>query len=261
MLLLAVIRLMRTGGTPTRTLAGLADYRAGGSFGTWFIPTLILLSALQDRLFGFQDLPIEQLGLVAGFFGLLSSALSGAPVSTFRDLGFSLLSLMVSTGLLVQFISHPPEVLISPVVAVASLIPFAMTIAIGVGLNALRLFALPRIGVGILGAVDLLRFFANPEPLTSPLLNFGPELFVLILVSIALGFVGSAAPDLTLSLTAVAVSVFQIGLPVSIWFQSEGRAAVDLTPLAVVTCCVAGTLTIPILRGVFDNLLEILRRA
>ncbi|WP_309075483.1 hypothetical protein [Paenarthrobacter sp.] len=112
---------------------------------------------------------------------------------------------------------------------------FALMFLVGVVLNILRTFNIPRLGLAALGAVEILLFLIYPFNI-EVLLEAPIELNLLLLVVAGLlGAAAAAAPSFLIPLAGIAIFASEIGVNVYLWISAQGRPSdVDWTGATVI---------------------------
>lgn len=231
-----------------RTWAAFGNYSAPDGINNWISPALVLIALYQVRPMvpevreaGYQTWLV--LSVIAG---LMSVLMARPGLRTLRDIFLSLCAFILATLLLVKYVTES-EATIIPAVAMVGF--FAVCFLLGVLLNILRTFNIPRLGLACLGAVELVLFLVYP--FNVDLLTEVPVELNLLLVVIAaiLGAGAAAAPDFLIPLGGIAICAAEIGVNVYLWLVSQG-GPVEWTGALVIIGAQVGVALGLLLRGV-----------
>lgn len=211
----------------SRTWSGLQDYDSSKRLTNWVSPALILVGLSEVNFFDFRTSAWWAAALLAAVVGLITMMMDFTMLRTIRDFIFSILAAGISVKLLLDYFNRDPGGDAQTVLSVAAVGLFAITFVLGVLLNVLRTFNIPKLGIGALGAIDVLLFLIFPFNID--ILREVPVEVNLLLVVIAavLGAAAATAPAFLALLGSIAICASAIGVNFYLWFTSEGSTEVD----------------------------------
>ena len=235
--LFAVIRKLRSPFGGARTFAALGAYAAPETIFGWWGAGLVLVGASS---LGWMSTWTSAKALDGWFpfvfsaaAGIVCALLNTGVMRTIRDVSLSLLALAISIALIASYIGSESANGMPSFSAGIFLVPLAVSFVFGVILNVLRLFAIPKLGLSALGAIDIILFLATPFGVS--LLQDIPaeSQIVIIVIAAAAGFGAALAPDLVIGLAVLAISISEGAMKFILWLDSKGQVSLDWTPLVL----------------------------
>lgn len=216
--LFAIVASLRKPFGGARTFAGLASYETPESKNQWMAPSLLLVSAYSAKVPGiYSDDALRNL-ILATVVGLLTALFQRQPLQTIRDIFFSALSLIMVPIAIFDYLSSEAEAVGTYVLPVGALVLLIAIFAIGVIVNIARTYRIPKLGIALLGAIEILIFLAKPFEQYSTVREAPIEVGILVFAVAALvGFGAAAAPSFIVPLAALAICIAQIGINVYLW--------------------------------------------
>lgn len=218
-----------------RSWADFGKYSAPDGIANWISPALVLVASaqLQDGVFPIlRGVSFQTWCIVSVVAGLVSTLTAGPVLRTARDLVLSLCAGLLAVVMVWEYVTASQA---SPLPATAMISIFALMFLVGVVLNILRTFNIPRLGLAALGAVEILLFLIYPFNI-EVLLEAPIELNLLLLVVAGLlGAAAAAAPSFLIPLAGIAIFASEIGVNVYLWISAQGRPSdVDWTGATVI---------------------------
>ncbi|MBB1195611.1 hypothetical protein [Curtobacterium flaccumfaciens] len=214
-----------------RSWSGFHDYDASKRLQNWIAPGLVMVGLWQAGLIQFTNATWCSPFVAAAVVGVVALMMDFPVVRVVRDVIFRVVSACVSIALLAAYVDRPVEEqvhrLISVVTMVVFVFVFGFSFVFGVLLNILRTFNIPKLGIGALGAIDVLLFLVYP--FNVDILRDVPVEAELLLAVIAviLGAAGAAAPSFLAFLGGIAICVAEIGVNVVLVITSQNTASID----------------------------------
>ncbi len=200
-----------------RNLAALSTYKTSDGFNQWMAPAILFSGAGSAKVLSGLQLTMIQWLAASIIVGLLCAILNRGPMKTIRDLLFSIVGAALSVILIMQFLATDASAVYD---FVSNFFVIAMLLAaflFGLLLNLARTFALPRLGLSFLGALELLIFFASPFGI-SLLDEVSLEMNLMVLALAAVfGFAAGSAPEIIIVLASVAICIAEVGINVYLW--------------------------------------------
>lgn len=234
--LLVAISRLRGGGSPARSWSGFLSYSSPEDRFGWLGPALVIYAAYEANILVIQSeewwLPLT----IYASAGAVSALLSFGLLKPLRDSFLSIASVFL---ILVSFRSMWTDPG-SGILSTAMLLLLAVAFLFGVLLNILRVFTVPALGLGALGAIEIVQFLSSP---------FGVSLveevpiegqLVVWVVAAVVGFGAAIAPNLIVGLAVLAITVAEVSLKGLLWFSSQGTVPLDWYGAVLLLAVVAG---------------------
>ncbi|WIB42679.1 hypothetical protein [Curtobacterium sp. MCLR17_058] len=210
-----------------RSWSGFQDYDASKRLQNWIAPGLVMVGLWQAGLIQFTNATWWSPFVAAAVVGAVALMMDFPVVRVVRDVILSVVSACVSIALLVSYVNRPVEEQVHGLISVVTMVLFGFSFVFGVLLNMLRMFNIPKLGIGALGAIDVLLFLVYP--FNVDILRGVPVEAELLLAVIAviLGAAGAAAPSFLAFLGGIAICVAEIGVNVVLVITSQNTASID----------------------------------
>jgi hypothetical protein len=225
----AVVKAARPAFGGARSWTSLRNYGTANGLNNWVSPALLIIGLEEAGMTSLSVVSWWIAPTVAFFLGVASQLADRDLLRALRDILFSILGAYISVMLLMKYLARDLGDEGLYLLSVFHLSSFLALFAAGLLLNFWLLKNIPKLGISLLGAIDVLLFLLLPFSVDI-MQEVGVEMTLLLtLIAGLLGFAAATAPDFILLLGGIAIIGAQIVLNVVLGITGGWTSDLDWT--------------------------------